>query len=145
MQHARCSTIMLALAAFATPIFAQTSAARVNVYGNPETLKPTPTSAAIDVHDLQVRLYQFADDSMQGRQIGRVGNMKGTNYIASEVKRLGLVPAGDNGTFFQVLPYHIRKYTSHSRLTVNGNPLSWNAEWLASPAGAARAAPYQQR
>ncbi len=58
------------------------------------------------MRDLQIRLYQFSDDSMQGRQVGRVGNMKGTNYIAAEVKRLGLVPAGDNGTFFQVLPYH---------------------------------------
>ncbi|MEP6764250.1 MAG: hypothetical protein ABJB66_08080, partial [Gemmatimonadaceae bacterium] len=139
MQHVRCGALLVALSAILTPVFAQTAAAKVNAYGNPQTLKPTPTSAAIDVHDLQTRLYQFADDSMQGRQIGRIGNMKGTNYIASEVKRLGLVPAGDNGTFFQVLPYHVRKYTNHSRLTVNGNPLGWDTEWLASPAGATRA------
>ncbi len=139
MQHVRCGALLVALSAIATPVFAQTTAAKVNAYGNPQTLKPSPTIAAIDVHDLQVRLYQFADDSMQGRQIGRIGNMKGTNYIANEVKRMGLVPAGDNGTFFQVLPYHIRKYTSHSRLTVNGNPLAWDTEWLASPAGATRA------
>ncbi|MEP6778530.1 MAG: M28 family peptidase, partial [Gemmatimonadaceae bacterium] len=114
-------------------------AAKVNAYGNPATLKPTPTTAAINVHDLQTRLYQFADDSMQGRQIGTIGNMKGTSYIANELKRMGLVPAGDNGTYFQVLPYHIRKYTNHSRLTVNGNPLNWDAEWLANPAGTTRA------
>ena len=45
----------------------------------------------------------------------------------------------DNGTYFQVLPYHIRKYTNHSRLTVNGNPLNWDAEWLANSAGTTRA------
>src|SRR5690606_3255401 len=88
-------------------------------------------TSEISVRDLQIRLYQFADDSMQGRQVGRYGNEKGTDYIASELKRMGLVPGGDNGTWFQVLPYHLRKYTNNSRLTVNGNPLEWNRDWVA--------------
>jgi hypothetical protein len=108
-------------------------AAKSNLYGNPATLKPAPTKAAIDVRDLQIRLYQFADDSMLGRQVGRVGNRKGTDMIAAEVKRLGLLPGGDNGTYFQVLPYHLRKFTDHSRLTVNGNPIIWNADFVAVP------------
>jgi hypothetical protein len=70
---------------------------------------------------------------MQGRQIGRIGNMKGTDYIASELKRLGLVPAGDNGTFFQTLPYHLKSFTNHSRLTANGNPLAWGKDWIGIP------------
>src|SRR5262249_25617552 len=73
------------------------------------------------------------DDSMQGRQVGRIGNYKGTSMIAAEAKRLGLVPAGDNGTYFQVLPFHVKKFTDHSRLTVQGNPLRWNDEWVAVP------------
>ena len=109
------------------------SAGKLNRYGNPPVVKPARTSAAIDARDLRIRLYQFADDSMQGRQIGRVGNMKGTDMIAAEVKRLGLVPAGDDGTYFQVLPYHTKKFTSHSRLTANGNPLAWMQDWVAVP------------
>jgi hypothetical protein len=109
------------------------AAGKLNKYGNPARVAPAPTTAAVNVHDLQVRLYQFADDSMLGRQVGRVGNMKGTTYIAAEVKRLGLMPAGDNGTYFQVLPYHLHEFTSHSRLTVDGNPLSWSQDWLAVP------------
>ncbi len=108
-------------------------AAKTNQYGNPATLKPAPTKAAIDVRDLQIRLYQFADDSMLGRQVGRVGNKKGTDLIATEVQRLGLLPGGDNGTYFQVLPYHLRKFTDHSRLTVDGNPIIWNADFVAIP------------
>ena len=104
-----------------------------NAYGNPPRMRPAPTTPAITVRDLQIRLYQFADDSMQGRQVGRVGNMKGTDYIAAELKRLGLVPAGDGGGYFQVLPYHLRSFTSHSRLTYGGNPLEWNRDWLAVP------------
>jgi hypothetical protein len=104
-----------------------------NRYGNPPKLTPAPTSSSITPRDLQIRLYQFADDSMMGRQVGRVGNMKGTAYIAAEAKRLGLIPAGDNGTYFQVLPYHVREFTNHSRLTIDGTPLTWNQDWLAVP------------
>ena len=107
--------------------------AAVNAYGNPATVTPAPTTAAISIRDLQIRLYQFADDSMMGRQVGRLGNKKGTDYIAAEVKRLGLLPAGDNGTYFQVLPFHLRKFTEHSRLTVDGNPIAWNVDVVAVP------------
>ncbi len=127
---ARTHTFAVLLTA-ALPMVA--AAQKVNKYGNPPTVKAAPTAAAISERDLQIRLYQFADDSMQGRQIGRIGNMKGTDYIAAEVKRLGLLPAGDNGTYFQVLPYHLKTFTSHSRLTANGNPIAWGSEWIAIP------------
>jgi hypothetical protein len=124
---------LFALAATMSSAAAAQSSGKLNKYGNPATMTPAPTSAAITERDLKIRLYQFSDDSMQGRQIGRIGNMKGTDYIAAEVKRLGLVPAGDDGTYFQVLPYHLKKITSHSRLTANGNPLTWSEDWVAAP------------
>ncbi len=105
----------------------------LNSYGNPSRMRAAPTRPEISVRDLQIRLYQFADDSMQGRQVGRAGNMKGTDYIASELRKLGVRPAGDNGSYFQVLPYHLRSYTNSSRLSVNGNPLQWNADFVAVP------------
>ena len=109
------------------------SRAKLNEYGNPEKLTPSPTTAAITEQDLQTRLYQFADDSMLGRQVGRIGNFKGTNYIAAELKRLGVVPAGDNESYFQNLPYHFHQFTTHSRLTADGNPLAWETDWIAIP------------
>jgi hypothetical protein len=66
---------------------------------------PRPTSAEITANDLRTRLYQIADDSMLGRRIGEPTNYKTTAYIASEFKRLGLKPAGDNGSWFQNLAY----------------------------------------
>src|SRR4051812_33006290 len=123
--------IKLSLLALGVPAIA--GAQKLNEYGNPQKLSPTPTAAAITVHDLQTRLYQFADDSMLGRQVGRVGNWKGTAYIASEVKRLGLIPAGDNGTYFQVLPWHTKRFTNHSRMTIDGNPLAWEKDFVAAP------------
>jgi hypothetical protein len=124
---------LLVAISLAAPLAGAQSAPAVNRYGNPPTMPPAPTSPDISARDLQIRLYQFADDSMQGRQVGRLGNKLGTDYIASEVRRLGLVPAGDNGTYFQTLPYHLRKFTASSRLTVNGNPLVWNEDFVAVP------------
>src|SRR5262245_50742870 len=121
------------IAVAAIPGLEHAQAAKLNQYGNPARVTPAATAASITPRDLQIRLYQFADDSMQGRQVGRIGNYKGTTMIAAEVKRLGLVPAGNNGTYFQVLPYHIKKYTDHSRLSVEGNPLRWEQDWVAVP------------
>jgi hypothetical protein len=64
----------------------------------PRTWAPRPTVPEITANDLRTRLYQIADDSMLGRRIGELGNYKVTAYIAAEFKRLGLKPAGDNGT-----------------------------------------------
>ena len=124
--------VILPLVSLASLSGAQ-SAPKVNRYGNPPSMRPAPTASAVSARDLQIRLYQFADDSMQGRQVGRYGNKKGTDYIAAEMKRLGLVPMGDNGTYFQSLPYHLRKFTSSSRVTVNGNPIAWNQDVVAVP------------
>jgi len=74
----------------------------------PLELAPRPTSPAITAADAMTRLYIFADDSMMGRRAGEEGGLKGTAYIEREVRRLGLIPAGDNGTFFQAVPLYTR-------------------------------------
>ena len=93
---------------------------------------PRPTSPEISAADLMTRLYIFADDSMQGREAGTIGNVKGTDYIASEVKRFGLLPAGDNGTYFQTIPLKTRSIDPASSFTVGGSPLAFGSEWVAS-------------
>ena len=70
--------------------------------GTPESaVAPASTSPAITAADLRTRLYTFADDSMQGRRAGTPGNVKGTDWIAAEARRIGLEPAGDDGTYYQ--------------------------------------------
>ncbi len=61
----------------------------------------TPTIAAAD---LKARISIFADDSMLGRRAGTIGNVRGNAYIAAEVARLGLRPAGDDGSYLQRVP-----------------------------------------
>src|SRR4051812_22646771 len=97
----------------------------------PRTWAPRPTTSAITANDLRTRLYQFADDSMQGRRIGEPGNYKVTEYIAREFKRLGLKPAGDNGTYFQNLAYGPQGFdTTALRFMAGGSALSPRLDWV---------------
>ncbi|MGH7534949.1 MAG: hypothetical protein ACREMG_05130, partial [Gemmatimonadales bacterium] len=78
----------------------------------------TSTTPAITDADLHTRLYIFADDSMQGRRSGSLGGVKGTDYIAAEARRIGLEPAGDNGTYFQQVPLIVRTLDPTASVTV---------------------------
>jgi len=91
---------------------------------------PTPTHPDITADDLMSRLYQYADDSMQGRETGQLGDFKATAYIAAEAKRMGLIPAGDSGGYFQSVPYKTSAFDTTSTITVGGATLKPITEFL---------------
>lgn len=78
--------------------------------------RPQRTSADVTAPDLAARLSILAHDSMLGREAGQPGNVKATDYIAAELRRLGVEPAGENGTYFQTLPMVLRSVDSASAL-----------------------------
>jgi len=65
------------------------------------------------------RLYIFADDSMMGRDAFSEFNGKGTAYIAGELARMGVEPAGEDGYFQYPLTLRATDPTM-TTLTVNG-------------------------
>ena len=122
----------------AAPIAAQSTQRTVWPDEGPRTWAPRPTTPEISANDLRTRLYQFADDSMLGRRIGEPGNYKGTEYIAREFRKLGLKPAGDGGTYFQVMPFGPAGFAlASSSLTVAGMPLAVKTEWIPTAPSAA--------
>ncbi len=70
----------------------------------PFSWPPRATEPSIVADDLRTHVYQLAADSMTGRAAGTRGNFMATTYVASVFQRLGLRPAGDNGTYFQIVP-----------------------------------------
>ncbi len=98
---------------------------------------PKPTVAEITAADLMTRLYIFADDSMMGREAGTPGNRKGADYIAAELKKLGLKPAGENGDFLQVVPLVKRAVDGDAtKLQVDGgDALAWGTDFLFTAIG----------
>ncbi|MEP6729553.1 MAG: M28 family peptidase [bacterium] len=100
------------------------SAAPIVVTSSPRAHAPTPTTGAITPADLMTRLYIFADDSMLGRESGQLGNVRGTNYIAAEMRKMGLQPGGENGTYFQTVPVVVATIDPKSRFAVDGTSLA---------------------
>jgi len=96
------------------------------------------TVAEITAGDLMTRLYKFADDSMMGRAVGTPYNDMGTAYIENEVRRFGLQPGGDNGTFFQKLPLYTRLLDSSSTVTAGEATFKAGTDFTASAAGFVR-------
>jgi len=115
--------IPLAVYALLLPAAAAAQSALPVDRGLPREHAPEPTTAAITPADLMTRLYIFSDDSMLGRRTGELGDVKGTSYIAREIERMGLVPAGDGGTYFQTIPLKTRALSDSSSFVVGGGLL----------------------
>ena len=99
----------------------------------PVEARVTRTLPAITADDLRYRLFVFADDSMQGREAGTLGNVKATDYVAAELRRMGVEPAGENGTYFQTLPMYQRAVDTTTVLAVDGTALTRGPDYLPIP------------
>jgi Peptidase family M28 len=134
MPTSRISLVAAFVALVPAAAFAQGAPPRPTIVPFPDTTlplqhAPQPTVADITAADLMTRLYIFADDSMQGREAGTIGDVKATAYIADEARKIGLVPAGDDGTYFQTVPLRMRIVEPASRFTVGASPLAFGSEW----------------
>jgi hypothetical protein len=127
----RSTAVFAALALI--PVLSQAQTGASGAAALPLKHRAQPTSAAIDARDLMTRLYVFADDSMMGREAGTVGALKGTAYIAAEVKRLGLRPAGDSGSYFQNVPFIARTLDPQTTISANDHPLTAFTDYVTLP------------
>ena len=87
------------------------------------------TQPEITVEDVRSRIYRVSHDSMQGREVGELGNVMMTSYLAGELARIGLEPAGDNGTYYQSVPMVRRRPDSTSTLVVGNQELVMFADF----------------
>jgi hypothetical protein len=119
----------LALAGLATA----PAAAQAPRPAGPPTHAARPTAGPITAEDLRTHLYILAADSMMGREVGTRGNVMGTDYIADQARRIGLQPAGDNGTFFQTIPLTESGVEPGASLAVDGAALAYGTDFLFLP------------
>lgn len=119
----RAIPIAVVCAAVAGDLSAQ-AAADWSVLERARTNAPRPTTPAITLEDFRTRLFLFADDSMRGRVLSDRGNVKGTAYIAAELRRLGVEPAGENGSYFQLVPIVERSFDNAAQVKVGDMTLT---------------------
>ncbi|MEM7041481.1 MAG: M28 family peptidase [Pseudomonadota bacterium] len=68
----------------------------------PGEMPPLPESVAdVSAEDLRHHVEALASDAMEGRLTGSQGELLATDYVAKAFERLGLEPAGDDGSWFQ--------------------------------------------
>ncbi|HEX9484657.1 MAG TPA: M28 family peptidase [Gemmatimonadaceae bacterium] len=87
------------------------------------TTTTQPASRESTAEELRTLLYAFSDDSMLGREAGQLGDFKATTWIAEQMRRIGLEPAGDGGTYFQTVPISIARLDTMRTIAVRGVPL----------------------
>jgi hypothetical protein len=73
--------------------------------------------------DLKSDLFALAGDAMRGREAGTLDEMTASAWVAERAREAGLLPAGDNGTYFQFFPLERLRVSPRSTVTLNGKAL----------------------
>lgn len=60
----------------------------------------------IDAEKIRATVKYLSDDSLQGRGTGQPGGDRAADWIAAQLKSYGVLPAGDNGTYFQNIEFY---------------------------------------
>jgi len=71
----------------------------------------------------------LADDRFEGRGTLQPGGDKAAAWIADRMKRLGLAPGGDNGTYMHQVPLTASEFVDPTHVTVDGTPLAYGTHW----------------
>jgi hypothetical protein len=86
---------------------------------------------------LKADLEMLASDSFAGRETATTGEDLAAEYISGQLKQAGIMPFGDNGTYYQYFPLVLSTYTNDSKVTIytgeNGKVLNFGASFLADP------------
>ncbi|MBT8115146.1 MAG: M20/M25/M40 family metallo-hydrolase, partial [Arenicella sp.] len=116
------AALMLTLAACGEPPQTEPAASPEQ----PAAVSLTPSAELMRTH-----MATLADDNMQGREAGTAGYDKAAAYVAEELRKLGVLPGGDNGSYFQDVPLR-RSYRDAEKVKLevthaDGSPLALTA------------------
>ena len=89
-----------------------------------------PKASAITPENLRIHLFIIADDSMGGRDPGSKGNYLTAEYVAAQWKKAGLVPAGENGTWYQAVPFVRERLDERGTLTAGSIVLKAGTDFV---------------
>ncbi len=111
--------VLLPLTSHLSPLSAQSSAAAV--------------ARAVEADVIGAHLALLADDALEGRGTGQRGGELAAKYLAAQFARLGLEPAGDDGTYYQRIP--LVGHTAAPMLRVGGDSIEPVTDFVAYVAG----------
>ncbi len=71
----------------------------------------------------------LASDALEGRGVGTKGGKLATEYIAAQLKEAGAEPAGNDGTYFQKVPFVGSTTSPDATLKVSGKSESFSLDF----------------
>jgi hypothetical protein len=88
-------------------------------------MHPPAAMSAIREADLKRDMYALAGDEMRGREAGTLDELRASMWIADEMRKIGLAPRGEDGTYFQW--WNMRRTrisTGSSSISLHGRTLA---------------------
>lgn len=86
-----------------------------------QQIPPAASEAAASIGTAEIRAHMefLADDLLEGRAAGTRGYDLAAAYVASELRKLGLEPAGSDGSFYQQVPF-VRSTLVSGSMVIHG-------------------------
>ena len=82
-------------------------------------LNNPPGLNLIRTEDLEKDLYALADAHFNGRSAGTLDELKAAAWMADQYRKIGLQPAGDDGTYFQYFTLWRNQIADQSSIQIN--------------------------
>ncbi len=96
-----------------------------------------PALQAIRQEDLRLDLFEVAGDHFRGREAGTLDELKTSVWWVNKLEKIGLKPAGDDGTYFQFFNMVRNRVSNASSISLNGKTMVlWNDVLVAQTAPA---------
>ena len=115
--------------------------------GQAQKKAPTPSTSAnaesaIKEADIKRDLFALADDHFRGREGGTLDELKASVWLADQIRATGMLPAGDDGTYFQWFHLQRTRLTKASTLRIGSHEIKLNEDGaVVAPTNASLNAP----
>jgi hypothetical protein len=88
-------------------------------------LAETPAADPAMARRIRADVEFLASDRLEGRDTGSRGHAIAADYVASQFRAIGLEPGGENGGWFQQVPFRRASYDQQPKLTltIGGKPV----------------------
>lgn len=117
----RASVVLMLLANLVVSIPAQSSLSK----------DEKDLTKSIKVKTIKKITTDLSDDRFEGRGTLQMGGDAAANWIAEQMKSMGLKPLGDNGTYLQPVPLVATEFTDDTRIMLDGENLVYGTDWSA--------------
>jgi hypothetical protein len=101
--------------------------------GQAQKKAPTPattTNAESAIHEADIKrdVYALAGDHYRGREGGTLDELKASVWLADQIRATGMLPAGDDGTYFQWFHLQRTRLSKASTLRIGTHEIKLNVD-----------------